>query len=156
MQTEAWKEDPIASALSGENPTVIARMKSGFAVLGYNQFFLGYCVLLATPKVNSLNDLSLKQRSEFLLDMSLLGDAIQLVNNPIRMNYAILGNGDHYLHAHLFPRYDWEPEEYKTGTVWSYPKGTLTDSRYSLSEEKHGPMKEKIKETLLQLMKQAY
>jgi diadenosine tetraphosphate (Ap4A) HIT family hydrolase len=156
MQTEAWKLDPIASALRGENPSVLARMKSGFATFGYNQFFPGYCVLLGVPKVGSLNDLPYDKRSEFLLDMSLLGDAILAVNNPVRINYAILGNGDHYLHAHLFPRYDWEPEEYKTGTVWSYPKGTLSDSRYAYSEEKHGPMKEKIKQKLLELMKQAY
>jgi diadenosine tetraphosphate (Ap4A) HIT family hydrolase len=80
---EDWKKDRIGSALRGENPTVLARMKSGFAVIGDPQFLPGYCLLIAYPKVNSLNDLSLEQRKDFLLDMSLLGDAISDVCSPI-------------------------------------------------------------------------
>lgn len=68
---EGWRKDRIASAERGENPMVLARMRSGFAVVGDTQFLPGYCVLLASPKVNSLNDLSLSQRADFLLDMSL-------------------------------------------------------------------------------------
>lgn len=45
-----WKNDRIGSVLKGENPTVITRMRSGFAVLGDTQFLPGYCLLLAYPK----------------------------------------------------------------------------------------------------------
>jgi diadenosine tetraphosphate (Ap4A) HIT family hydrolase len=37
-----------------------------------------------------------------------------------RMNYEILGNTDAYLHAHLFPRYQWEPQDRISGPVWLY------------------------------------
>jgi len=56
---------------------VIVRTKSGFAVIGDTQFLSGYCMLLPSVKVNSLNDLDFKQRSEYLLDMSLIGNYIQ-------------------------------------------------------------------------------
>ncbi len=35
--------------------------------------------------------------------MSLLGDAVQAVVKPRRMNYSIYGNTDAFLHAHVFP-----------------------------------------------------
>ena len=59
-----WKNDRIGSALKGENPMVMARMKSGFAVIGDNQFLPGYCVLLGYPKADSLNELTLADRSQ--------------------------------------------------------------------------------------------
>lgn len=46
-----WKKDRIGSALRGENPTVIARMKTGFAVIGDTQFLPGYCLLLSLQPV---------------------------------------------------------------------------------------------------------
>ena len=62
-----WKYDRVESAERGENPMVMARMKSGFAVVGDTQFLPGYSVLLAAPKVESLNELSLEERTQFLL-----------------------------------------------------------------------------------------
>jgi hypothetical protein len=51
----SWKSDRIGSAERGENPTVMVKMKSGFAVIGDNQFLPGYCVLLGYPRASSLN-----------------------------------------------------------------------------------------------------
>jgi diadenosine tetraphosphate (Ap4A) HIT family hydrolase len=113
-----WKQDRIGSALRGENPTVLRRLPSGFAVAGDTQFLPGYCVLLAEPEVGHLSDLSLRERSQFLTDMSLVGEAVTRVCRPdglVRINYEILGNGLPCLHAHVFPRYAWEPEERRRG-----------------------------------------
>jgi hypothetical protein len=52
-----WRRDRIASAERGENPAVLLRMPSGFAVMGDTQFLPGYCLLLAAPKVAHLTDL---------------------------------------------------------------------------------------------------
>lgn len=96
-----WQSDRIGSAERGENPTVLCRMRSGFAVMGDTQFLPGYCVLLAAPQVTHLTDLSFTQRQTFLLDMSLLGEAIERMYQPRRINYEILGNTDAYVHAHV-------------------------------------------------------
>ena len=74
---ENWRNDRIGSAERGVNPMVVARTPSGFVVIGDTQFLPGYCVLLASPKVGQLSDLPLGARGRFLLDMSLLGEAIE-------------------------------------------------------------------------------
>ncbi len=149
---DAWKQDRIGAAQRGENPMVLARMRSGYAVIGDTQFLPGYCVLLAAPQVESLNDLTLEQRHDFLLDMSLLGDAIMATCQPARINYSILGNTDHFLHAHVHPRYDWEPEEYRGHPPFNYPGDRWADPQYFYSEQQHGELRARISELLLQLV----
>ncbi|MGY6657754.1 HIT family protein [Amycolatopsis sp. TRM77291] len=125
--TGDWKRDRIGSALRGENPTVLRRLDAGFAVIGDTQFLPGYCVLLTdSPAVGRLTDLPRPRRLEFLADMELLGEAVENVcarRDPgfRRVNLEILGNTDPFLHAHVWPRYDWEPAEVAGRPVWLYP-----------------------------------
>ena len=111
----------VAEANQGTNPKVIARMKSGWAVLGDSQFLKGYCLLLPDPVVAHLNDFADEHRLQFLDDMAALGDAVLAVTNAVRIIYEMLGNLEPALHAHLFPRYDNEPEDLRTKAVWLYP-----------------------------------
>lgn len=150
-----WRGDRIGSAERGENPTVLARMKSGFAVIGDTQFLPGYCVLLASPLVEHLTDLDERRRIDFLHDMSLVGQAIMDVCQPRRINYSILGNADHYLHAHVQARYDWEPEEYRRGPAFGYPREMWTGEQHQFSEEKHGDLKARLTARLLELISSA-
>lgn len=153
---DEWKKDRIGAALRGENPTVIGRMKSGFAVIGDTQFLPGYCVLLSYPKVSSLNDLDADARKDFLLDMSLIGDAITEICKPLRVNYEILGNTDAFLHAHIFPRFDWEDEERRRAPVWLYPRENWSIYKFQFSEDKHGELKRQLSISLKQLMQKYY
>lgn len=141
-----WKTDRIGSAHAGQNPMVLANMKSGFAVMGDTQFLPGYCVLLPYVEVSSLNDLDMNQRSDNLLDMSIIGDVITEVCHPRRINYSIYGNTDTFLHAHIFPRYQWEGEEHRTKPVWNYPQSRWTDDDDLYSEEKHRELRKKLRE----------
>lgn len=153
---EIWKQDRIGVAERGENPTVIARMTSGYAVMGDTQFLPGYCVLLAAPQVAQLGDLPLAGRRAFLTDMALLGEAITAACTPTprRINYEILGNTDPFLHAHLFPRYDTEQPEYGRFPVWLYPRDRWTAPNYQFAEATHGNLKARIAAQLHQLMQQ--
>lgn len=129
-----WKKDRVGAALRGENPTVLARLGSGFAVIGDVQFLPGYCVLIsADPKADRLADLSRAARLQFLGDMDLVGEAVQTVcsrRDPgfRRINYEIQGNTDAFLHAHIWPRYDWEPDERRPLPVGRYPLDSWRDS----------------------------
>lgn len=152
---EDWKLDRIGAAERGENPTAIARMPSGFAVMGDTQFLPGYCVLLAVPQVTHLSDMSIAQRQQFLLDMSLLGEAIEQVYRPRRTNYEILGNTEAYVHAHVWARYEWEPTEYRGGPVWRYPAVTRHEGSSLFSLKQHGPFKDRIAATLARTMRQS-
>ncbi len=106
--------DQVSLARAGSNPHVIARMPSGWAVLGETQPLRGYCLLLADPVVPHLNALSGDARRTFLGDMARLGDAVLGVTGGVRVNYEILGNLVPELHAHVIPRYADEPEDKRT------------------------------------------
>jgi len=105
---------------AGEDPTFIERMPCGWAVMGEQQFLIGYCLLLPDPVVANLNALASDARLAFLADMAALGDAVLAATGAQRINYAILGNLDPALHAHVVPRYATEPEETRTSHPWAY------------------------------------
>src|SRR5579862_7979366 len=96
----------LAELADGRNPALIARLSSGFAVMVSHQYFQGYCLLLAYPQVEKLNDLAGEARVQFLGDMATLGDAVLAATACRRINYSIYGNLDPFLHAHVWPRYD--------------------------------------------------
>ena len=110
----------VAAARDGTNPTVIARMRSGWAVIGDRQVVHGYCLLVPDPVVPDLNALTSDARGVFLQEMALLGDALLEITQAARINYEMLGNLEPALHAHFFPRYDEEPAELRTRPVWFY------------------------------------
>ena len=43
-------------------------------------------------------------------------------DDAYRINYEILGNSEAALHAHIFPRRMTEPDQYRCGPVFAYPK----------------------------------
>jgi hypothetical protein len=82
----------VAACRAGTDPTVICRMPAGWAVMGDPQVLRGYCLLLPDP----------------------------VVTGALRINYAIFGNVEPALHAHVFPRYVDEPEALRTANPWGY------------------------------------
>ena len=144
-----WERDRIGSALRGENPTVMARLPGGFAVFGDVQWLPGYCVLLADdPAVSTLTSLPLPRQTRFLTSMAILGQAVEAACSQIdsafrRLNYDILGNTDEFLHAHVWPRYAWEPADQVTKPVWLYPPEHWTDPR-----RRAGPRHEALRQAI--------
>jgi diadenosine tetraphosphate (Ap4A) HIT family hydrolase len=67
--------------------------------------------------------------------MSMIGDALMEVTGAYRINYAIMGNSDPALHAHIVPRYITEPEPYRTNTPWSYPKEVMDAELYDAQRD---------------------
>ena len=126
----------IATAHAGTNPTTICQVPSGWAVLCDMQFLRGYIVHLADPVVASLNELDLEKRSIFLEDMAMIGDALKEVTGAYRINYFIAGNSDPYLHAHVLPRYLSEPEQYRKGLPWSYPREVMDSMPFDLQRDR--------------------
>jgi diadenosine tetraphosphate (Ap4A) HIT family hydrolase len=110
----------VNAAREGRDPRVIARLFTGWAVFGERQFVRGYALLLPDPVVPNLNALGARERIAFLSDMSRLGDALLKVTGAARINYAIFGNQDPALHAHVIPRYLDEPQPYRTQHPWAY------------------------------------
>ncbi|GAB2504619.1 HIT family protein [Nocardiopsis aegyptia] len=150
---EDWRSDRIGSALRGENPTVLRRLDTGFAVIGDVQFLPGYAVLLVDdPAVQRLSELSRDRRSGFMSAMDRLGEAVERACTRLdpafrRVNLEILGNTDPYLHAHVWPRFDWEPADLVGRPVWLYPRERWSDGRSALGPH-HDGVREAIGEEL--------
>ena len=110
----------VAALRAGSDPTLVARLGSGWAVLGDPQVLSGYCLLLPDPVVPTLNDLDGPARRRFLDDMAALGDAVLAVTGALRVNYAMFGNVEPALHAHVIPRFAQEPEDLRKAHPWAY------------------------------------
>ncbi|WP_018907590.1 HIT family protein [Salinispora arenicola] len=143
-----WRRDRVGAAERGENPTVITRMRTGWAVMGDTQHLPGYVLLLYAGTADQLTDLPVRERGRFLTEMSLLGEAtlkaISARDSTVdRLNYEILGNSWHHLHAHIHPRYSWEPMPWRTGPVWRYDASHRDAPEHAL-----GPRHEELKEAI--------
>jgi diadenosine tetraphosphate (Ap4A) HIT family hydrolase len=125
---------------AGSDPTFVARLASGWAVLGERQVLPGYCLLLPDPVVPTLNELKGAGRAAFLADMAALGDAVLAVTRAVRINYAIFGNLDPALHAHVIPRYHDEPEAMRTVQPWAYDWSAAP----AFDADRHRDLRERI------------
>ena len=110
----------VSRLRAGEDPALIARLPSGWAVLGEQQFLRGYALLLPDPVVGTLNELHGPERARVLGDAALLGDAVLEVTGALRINYAVFGNLEPALHVHVVPRYANEDPALRTAHPWSY------------------------------------
>jgi diadenosine tetraphosphate (Ap4A) HIT family hydrolase len=109
---------------ANEDPGFIARLPSGWAVLGEQQFLRGYSLLLPDPVVATFNELSIPMRAQAMTDAAALGDAVLAATGALRINYAIFGNLEPALHIHVVPRYADEPAEMRTAHPWAYDWNT--------------------------------
>lgn len=134
----------VESCRNGTHPGVIARMRSGWAVMGTKQFLAGYSLLLPDPVVADLNALHREARLQFLDDVGLLGDAVLQVTQAVRINYAIFGNLEPALHAHVVPRFADEPESLRTNNPWAYDWSAAPD----FDAQFHGSLLRKIMQQL--------
>ncbi|MGW6689932.1 diadenosine tetraphosphate hydrolase [Streptomyces sp. NPDC054961] len=148
-----WRKDRIGSALRGENPAVLRKLEAGFAVIGDVQFLPGYSVLLVDdPSVERLSELPKGKRLAFLSDMDKLGEAVEHACRRLdpafrRVNLEILGNADPFLHAHVWPRFEWEPVDLVGRPVWLYPRERWHDKQYVLGPQ-HDAVREAIADEL--------
>ncbi len=113
----------VARIERGEDPQLIARMPSGYAILANQQpdAINGCCMLLPSPVVSSVNDLDEETRAAFMTDLVRLGDAVLTATGAERINYLILCNQAPELHGHVVPRFASEdPQLRKLGPFEAY------------------------------------
>lgn len=110
----------VEACRAGRDPTCIVRMPSGWAVLGDPQVIEGYCLLLPDPVAPHLNAMPADAQAAFLADMARLGRAVLEETGAVRVNYAMFGNLEPALHAHVFPRRDDEPGALRTAHPWAW------------------------------------
>jgi diadenosine tetraphosphate (Ap4A) HIT family hydrolase len=122
------------------HPALVARLPSGWVIMGERQIFAGYCLLLPDPVVPHLNALASPEREQFLADMARVGDAIMAATSALRINYAMFGNVEPALHAHVFPRFADEPAATRTAQPWAFDWNAAP----AYSDAVHGDFKRRI------------
>lgn len=128
---------------------MLAELAGGFAVIGDVQFLPGYCVLLGKdPSATALADMPRADRVRFLADADLLATAVERACRAIdpqfrRVNLDVLGNTDAFVHAHIWPRYEWEPPALVTRPVWLYEPHRWRDPETALGPD-HAHLRERI------------
>jgi diadenosine tetraphosphate (Ap4A) HIT family hydrolase len=97
----------VAQIAADGDPSLIATLASGYAILNDNQpdAITGCCVLLPANVVPSINDLNAADRAQFMDDLLMLGDAVLEATGAERINYLVLCNMAPELHAHVIPRF---------------------------------------------------
>lgn len=142
----------VARIRAGEDPELLARTPSGWAILGKYQpeALRGCCMLLPDPVVASPNDLAPAARARFFSDLVLLGDTVLEVTGAERVNYLVLCNQVPELHGHCIPRFATEePARRLQGPFEAYDFGAapVADAR-GRDRELHAALAEALQRLL--------
>ena len=130
----------IEQIRANNNPFFVKEMKSGYVVVCHHQFYRGYMLFMSKEHKKELHELDMAVRKTFLIEMSLVAEAIYRAFRPRKLNYELLGNTVAHLHWHLIPRY--EEEINIRQPIWS------VDSKIRCAEKYRPSIKE------LELIKQ--
>jgi len=103
---------------SGSVTRRIALLPTSVAILGTDQYYRGYSIVIARRHATELYHLSEAESTGYFHDMLRVARAIDRAFKPRKMNYELLGNTVAHLHWHLFPRHADDPTP--TRPTWEH------------------------------------
>ena len=127
----------------GNHPDLIARINGHYLVFGEFQFLPGYMVLIhKNPGFKRLSDLAIEDQIEFMLLVTCVQATLTqyLEGKEIdfkRCNVEVLGNKDHYVHAHIWPRFGWELDHLVQDSVRSYTIDEIQETMNKIKKKNH-------------------
>jgi len=104
---------------SGAVSRRVALLPTAIAVLGHDQYYRGYTLVIARRHATELYHLADAESAAYFQDMLRVARAIDRAFSPRKMNYELLGNTVAHLHWHLFPRY--ADDANPTRPTWENP-----------------------------------
>lgn len=148
--------DRIEMIKDGENPYFVRELETGYVVIGDNQHFFGYTLLLYKNHDHTeLYQMDMEERLLFMKEMTITAQAAANAFGCEKMNYELLGMGDAHLHWHLYPRRTGDIEEYGShgkGPVWWYPMEKMYADDNRPSEQTLEDMKRRLRIELEKLI----
>jgi diadenosine tetraphosphate (Ap4A) HIT family hydrolase len=103
---------------SGEPVRKIRGLPASIAILGQDQFYRGYSVVVARRHATELHELPDAESAQYYQDMVRVARAVAGAFRPRKLNYECLGNTVRHLHWHVFPRYADDPNPLRP--VWEH------------------------------------
>ena len=104
--------------VSGDPVRKIGELPAAIAILGQDQFYRGYSVLVARRHATELHELPEAEGVQYYRDMVRVARAVTSAFGPRKLNYECLGNTVRHLHWHVFPRYADDPNPLRP--VWEH------------------------------------
>ena len=145
----------IEQIKNGENPWFVKELETGYVILGWNQHFYGYSLFICKQHVVELFDLDIDFRTKYLLEMTIVAEAVKNAFGAEKMNYECLGNGDIHLHWHIFPRKSGDLLDYGNngkGPVWWLPMEIMYDEKNRITKEETEEFKAKLLKELDEIL----
>ena len=90
---------------SGVTSRRVALLSTSIAVIGTDQYYRGYTLVIARRHARELYELPDAESTAYFQDMLRVARAIDRAFSPRKMNYELLGNTVEHLHWHLSPRH---------------------------------------------------
>lgn len=99
----------------------VASLKTCSVGLYDDNRFPGRCIVSLSKHHENIAFVPATLRNEFLDEIFLVGRVLQTtLNNVCRINYAVLGNAESHVHAHVIPRFlDNDPIPHSA--PWQHP-----------------------------------
>jgi diadenosine tetraphosphate (Ap4A) HIT family hydrolase len=111
----------------GADEEFVATLAEAHVVLADEQLYRGYSILLLRDHVEHLGDLPLDRQQRLWDDVARVAAAVRSTVEPVRINYACLGNLLTHVHWHVIPRHADDPEPQHP--IWVRP---LSERRVAL------------------------
>lgn len=102
--------DRIARLTAGKDPEFVATLPETHVVLADEQVYRGYCILYLKDHHDALDVLPLERQGRIWDDVARVASVLRRELEPVRLNYASLGNFVTHVHWHVIPRYAGDPE----------------------------------------------
>jgi|SRR3990167_2051242 len=135
----------IKQIKQNKNRHFVYELKTGYVVIGDNQFYKGYTLFICKKHNTELNQLTHSFALNFLKDMMLVSDAVWDAFKPSKLNYELLGNSEPHLHWHIIPRYKNDPN--RTSPIWGQEGNKL--DKFKPSADQLKKIKNKLKKELI-------
>lgn len=114
----------------GADPEFVATLPECQVVLADEQLYRGYCILFLRDHAEHLADLPFDRQQRVWDDVARVAAAVRKTVEPVRLNYACLGNLTTHVHWHVIPRHADDPEPLHP--IWVR---SVSERRVALSEE---------------------
>jgi diadenosine tetraphosphate (Ap4A) HIT family hydrolase len=133
----------VARIAEGRNPDFLATLSESHVTLADEQAYRGYCILILKDHQERLDMLSLDRQARLWDDVARVATAISREFEPVRLNYACLGNLVTHIHWHVIPRYTDDPEPQHP--IWVRP---FAERQAKLSKAEHDDLVARLRRRL--------
>ncbi len=128
---ELRQADTWLHPASGELFRKILELPASIAILGSDQYYPGYTLVIAKTHATELFELPEREGTQYFTEMVRVAKAIAVAFQPRKLNYEMLGNTVPHLHWHLFPRYEWDPSPLRPTWERPHPPRVLAAHEYA-------------------------